>query len=843
MQLSFNYYKISSHVNFHDSFMFLGINYCLVLISCLVSTSNCVNVINIAGLYPRDGNLNAPQMRSIGEFAKDLINNSTLILPDYQLSIDWKNSQCKRETAVGNIIDFVKDSNVIYHFVLGPACSISAEPVGEIIPHYDLNMLSYSSTSPALTSSTYPNTFLGVVTYNTYIVVYVKLIEFFQWRRVALIAQDTEVFNTINLNFAGLLNHMDIAFDIARVGGGSGEQIDVQLDRIFGSLKYKIAFANFYQLQAYEVLCRAYKKGYVYPYVTWVFPSWYGEGWIDKGKRNCDFCQGCDIEAALRGSLGVDSLATRNRTLSVNNDTILGFKQQEIWDMFTENNIVTGATLDKYLPFVFDSLLSIAIAMNMSIQNGLNLTQFNYHDPNNTDKNAFVAEFLRTSLSSVDFKGLTGQVIYENRARKFSNAELSEYKGNGSYEPRITIPNVGGDLSMGVKGSDVNFNEVEYEYFGKQTDDDPLDGVELHHLPTPALALSVILAIIALIFSGFFLVFNIIFHKKKVIRYSNPILNAMILIGACLQCGVAILVLIDNRIFRRTPEQQNDGVGCFGCTLVCHLVWWVPALATDIIFGTLIGKSVRIYSIVVRKTLENKIKLIYIILAIGVLMLFDTVYTIIWAAIEELRFQFIAVGPEKTDLSSITQPGSPFWYIFYCAEGGDPTSPAIAVRFVYILFRWILYAMGLYFAFQIREVQIRGVNEFQAITLATFVTIFFNLVRIILITMIPSVRLIDSAITLLSMSYSLDTICVVGFIFVPKLYFIIQDPHQKKNYTGVNHNSSIENTSIHKMQISKIQDELETIKVERDNLLTKVALGSDFSPLSEGSSEKPTDKN
>ena len=45
------------------------------------------------------------------------------------------------------------------------------------------------------------------------------------------------------------------------------------------------------------------------------------------------------------------------------------------------------------------------------------------------------------------------------------------------------------------------------------------------------------------------------------------------------------------------------------------------------------------------------------------------------------------------------------------------------------------------------------------------------------------------------------------------------------------------------MQITKIQGQLETVKVERDNLLTKVALGSDFSPLSEGSSEKPTDKN
>ena len=566
----------------------------------------------------------------------------------------------------------------------------------------------------------------------------------------------------------------------------------------------------------------------MYPHVTWVFPSWYTVGWTDRGKEHCEFCQGCDIDAAMRGALGVDSLTTREVTLSDNNDTILGIKQQELWNMFTENNIVTDVNIEKYLPYAFDSLLSIAIAMNTSIQNGLDLTQFDYHDPNKLSANNLTVESLRASLGAVNFAGLTGDVIYRNRARIYSNAELSEYRINGSYVPRITIPNTCGDLITGIEDCGINFNQVKFEYFGKQTD--PLDGVELHHLPISALALSVILAIVALIYSGFFLAFNVIFHKKKVIRYSNPILNAMILIGACLQCGVAIIVLIDNRVFNRTPEQQNDGMECHGCTAVCHLVWWLPALVTDVIFGTLIGKSVRIYFIVIRKSMEGKVKLIYIILFIIALMLFDTVYTLIWAAIEALRFQFIAVGPEKTDLSSITQPGSPYWYIFYCAEGGDPNSPAITVRFVYILFRWILYAVGLYFAFQIRKVQIRGVNEFQAITLATFVTIFFNLVRIILITMIPSVRLIDVAITLLSMSYSLDTIFVVGFIFIPKLYFIIRDPNEKKKYTGVNHTATIDDSAIYRMQVKKIQDELESVRISRDSLLAKISADSVFTP-------------
>ncbi|KAI6653606.1 Gamma-aminobutyric acid type B receptor subunit 2-like [Oopsacas minuta] len=764
-------------------------------------------------------------MRNIGEFAKDLINNSTNILPDCQLNIDWKNSQCQSNAAVNEIQSFLQDQGVIYHFVLGPACSISAEPVGQIIPNFYLNMMAYSAASPDLTTDSYPNTFLGVVTFDANVVIWVKLIQFYQWRRVAIIGQDTGLFNTVNLNFGEQLNELSVSFDIARIIEGEEKEIDTMLSRIFQTNEYKIVFGNFYEGEGYKVLCRAYLMGYIYPYVTWVLPGWWASGWIERGESDCQFCEGCDINAALKGALGVDSLSTLEQLIINNDDTVLNLKQQEIWNMFAENNVVTDANIEKYLPYTFDSLLSFALALNASLQNGIDLSQFNYHRADNASINSEIVESLKNSLAGVDFAGLTGEVNYQGRARKYSNGELSEYENDGNFKSLITIPNVGGNLSSSLEGSSyIDFNTLDFEYFGMQAG--PLDGVELHHLPISAIVISVIFAFCALIFSVFFLVFNIIFNKKKVIRYSNPILNSFILIGACLQCGVAILVLIDNRILQRTPEQQRNNEECIGCTILCHLVWWVPALATDIIFGTLVGKSVRIYSIVIRKSLENKVKLIYIILFIGGLMLFDTVYTVIWIAIEALRFQFIAEGPLQTDLPNIKQPGAPFWYIFYCAEGGDPSSPAIAVRFVYILFRWILYGVGLYFAFQIRKVNIRGVNEFQSITLATLVTIFFNLVRIILITMIPSVRLIDTAITLLSISYALDAIFVIGFIFVPKLYFIVRDPHQKKNYTGVNNVSTIDYSAIYKMQITKIQGELEIITTERDALLSKMEMSS-----------------
>ena len=787
----------------------------LLIISLAHSISNC-NVVNIAGLYPENGDWIAPQMRNITEFAKELVNSAMNILPNHQLSIDWQNSQCMRKVSVDKILNFIQREK-IYHFVFGPACSISAEPVADIIPTYFLNMITYSANSPDLASEAYPNTFLGVKTYNSFVVVWVKLVQFYEWRRVAIMGQDSGLFNRVSENFEEELKGINVIFDSERILDGNDQtEIDNKLDRIFLAKKYKVIFGNFYEGVAYNVLCRAYFKGYIYPHVTWMLPAWYTKSWIENGKKNCMFCQGCYIETALKGSIGIDSITMLNQTIIHNRDTVLGLKQQQIWSMFTENNIIQDNIVEKYLPYAFDSLLSIAIALNTSLQNGLDLNQFNYHEQTNATINSEIQQSLISSLAQVDFAGLTGEVNYERKARGFSSGELFEYQSEGVFASRLVIPNIARNISKSISELNVPFDNVSFMFFAKEAG--PLDGVELHHLPTSALIIAVIFAICALMFSIFFLVVNIVFQKRKVIRYSSPILNAVILIGACLQCGVAILVLIDNRLLDRTPEDQLNNVPCVVCTILCHLVWWLPALATDLIFGTLIGKGVRIYWIAVRKSLKNNVKLIYIILAIGALMLLDTLYSVIWAGIEVLRFQFIAVGPLETEYVDITQPGSPFWYIFYCAEGGNPNSAAIAVRFVYILFRWVLYGIGMYFAFQIRKIRIRGVNEFQSITLATLSTVFLNLVRIILITMIPSVRLIDTAITLLSISYALDTILVVTFIFVPKLYFIIRDPNEKKNYTGVYNNSNLEKT----LELSVVKDELDKMKRERDYLTDKV---------------------
>ena len=789
--------------------------------------------IKIAGLFSdKDGDWNGQQVRYLIEIAADLVRIDTTISEHFNLNITWRRSQCRRATALNEFLNFMQEKDNVYYYVFGPSCSIAAEPVGETVPSFSLNQLATTASSPGLTNAQiYPNTYLGMSTYNNLIVLYLKLIEKFNWRRVGVIHQEAGVFSTVVEGLSDEFKKINIFTDYERITNPIDlNEVDRKLDRLFMRQRHKVVIANFYEVVGFEVFCRAYKKNYISPHVTWIIPSWWTTNWF-QNSRNAT-CTTEDMLRFLEGTLGVDnnvrlidnniSAVSTEQIFRPEEMTIFNMTRAELWEEIVRRlhssayNVVNlDLNVIKYAQFAFDAMITLFKVFERALDKHPSiLDEFNYHNRSQKTENDKVAKDLIKHINEVKFIGLTGKVSFKNRAREFGRVEIIEFR-NGREVLIGAVDQISAIHLRNISSFKGEIYAIE-PFRNCENDGVRCDGVEIHHLPIPALILPVIIAICALGFTVAFVTINLYYRKKKVIKLSSPLLNLFILSGAILQCIVAVLVVIDNRFLKRTPEDNNSE--CIGCTTLCHLVWWLPALATDLIFGTLIGKAFRVYMIAIRQSIKSVVKTTHIISFIGAIMLFDTGYTVIWAGIEAIRFQFIAEGPLETANTDITKPGNLFWYIFYCAEGGSPNSPAIIVRFFYIFLRWILYGVGLYFAYQIRKVNIRGINEFQSITLATLITIFFNLVRIILITMIPSVRLIDAAISLLSISYALDTCLIVSFLFIPKLYYIIKDPNEEKVYGGVHNTATLDMNFINQMQLTKLKGELSRLKSERDVL-------------------------
>ena len=814
-----------------------------LILQCQLYVRTENNQINIAGLYSNNKGLwNAELVRTISDIAVEIIKEST-ILNGYELMVTWRASQCSRTISLNRFLDIVHEVETTYHFIFGPSCSSAAEPVADIIPVYALNMLTSTSTSIGLTDGNkYPNTFIGMPTYDKLVVVYMKLIEKFEWHRIGLINQDTGIFNSVNEILSDQLKKKGIAFDNERIVDATDrDEVDRKLERLVYTQGYRIIIANFYEDSAYQIFCRASKLKYIRPHITWIIPSWYSRDWVEENHNRTydasmenETCNIQEIHDFIEGALGVDNVfrLIDHNISAVETENIFkpetltefNITRGELWNKIhskLEANRPTETidpNVEKYAIYAFDAMVTLAKIFDNALKDGSKiLTHFDYHDRNKSSQNNLIAEHLVQDIYDIEFEGLTGRVSYGDRSRKESPGEIVEFV-NGK---EVLVGIMKSISKENVEDIDTYQHDIEVirEVTTCEKDGEKCDGVELHNLPIVAIVITCVLAACGIVFTVVFMIINLVFRKKKVVKLSSPLLNTIILSGALLQCIVAVLVVLDNRLLGRKPEDTST---CIGCTILCHLIWWLPALANDLIFGTLVGKAFRVYKIAIRQVITSNVKNIQILLFVSALLLLDTLYTIVWAAIPPIQLQFIAQGPLETGYSEIGDSKAPFWYIFYCAEGGDINSPVIALRFVYILFRWILYGIGLYFAYQIRKINIRGVNEFQSITLATLATVFFNLVRIILVTMIPSVRLFDTAISLLSISYVLDTVLVVSFIFIPKLYYILKDPEEKKVYGGVHNNSEISGF-VHQLQRTKIVDELVKLKAERDSLIIEVS--------------------
>ena len=799
---------------------------------------NSSNTINIAGFYSsNDGIWRAEMVRTVTDFAIEIINSNSTILGDYVLNITWKDSQCNKQTSVDKFLEIIEQEDTIYHFIFGPSCSRSVESIGGLTYSYSLNMLTPTATAPILTNKrVYPNTLLGVPTSDNLVVIYMKLIEMFEWRRIGIIYEDAGLFDDVYDLLSDQLKNRNIIFDAERIVNSSDfNEIDEKLERLFVKERYKVVIADLYEEDALNVFCWAYKKNYYFPHVTWILPTRFTDYWLDSVNTSC-CCNFDQMIQFLQGALGVD-IVVRLTNNSLTTDytkhifkpyeyTVFGIRRDMLWRSILARLIKKNEDLDpkieKYVLYAFDSMVTLAYLFDRALSNGdMILTDFNYHKKERRTQNELMSTALANGLDMIRFSGITGNVSYSNRAREFAPAEIVEFV-DGLEELRGVLPliSLADANNISMYRSSIELIQ-EFKYFGTAGSGD--DGVELHILPVGAIAIALVFALIAFLYTVFFFFVNTFHREHKVIKLSSPILNAATLFGATLNCIIAVIIVVDNRIFGRTPEDTMYNSICIQCTIFCHMAWWIPALATDAIFGTLVGKSIVVYKIAKDKSFKfGKNSIIYILLFVSLLMLVDTVFTITWALIPQIQLVFIAHGPYETTNTDIRMQGAPFWYLFFCAEGGSLTSSAVSVRYVYIFLRWILYGIGLYFASQLRTFTVGGVHEFQAISHTIVTSVFFNLARIVLVTTIPSVRITDAAITLLSLSYSVDTCLIISNIFLPKLFYIIKDPHEEKDYAGVHNTGVIDTDSYPQIRLQKLNKEITELESERDSLEEEV---------------------
>lgn len=167
----------------------------------------------VGGIFPLTGSFyNSHGIILAATMAREAINNDTSILYDYEMDLSASDGKCSADMVLKCFIDYIhekKYKNLIG--LLGPACSETVEPLAGISTHYSTTVISYSAEgSNFLDRDKYPYFFRTIGDNDQYKLVYMKLLKFFGWKRIAALTEDGQKYTEYISSMGDLLKKSDI---------------------------------------------------------------------------------------------------------------------------------------------------------------------------------------------------------------------------------------------------------------------------------------------------------------------------------------------------------------------------------------------------------------------------------------------------------------------------------------------------------------------------------------------------------------------------------------------------------------------------------------------------------
>ncbi|XP_062414615.1 gamma-aminobutyric acid type B receptor subunit 1 [Pungitius pungitius] len=150
----------------------------------------------IGALFPMSGGWPGGQAcLPASRMALDLVNKRTDILPDYELELIYHDSMCDPGEATKLLYDLLYTEPL--KIVLMPGCSSVSTLVAEASRIWNLKVLSYGSSSPALSNrQRFPTFFRTHPSATLHNPTRVQLFQKWKWTKIATIQQTTEVFTS-----------------------------------------------------------------------------------------------------------------------------------------------------------------------------------------------------------------------------------------------------------------------------------------------------------------------------------------------------------------------------------------------------------------------------------------------------------------------------------------------------------------------------------------------------------------------------------------------------------------------------------------------------------------------
>ncbi|XP_038057706.1 gamma-aminobutyric acid type B receptor subunit 2-like [Patiria miniata] len=664
--------------------------------------------------------------------AIDHVNNLTGILDGYELRMRWNWTQGNPANALWILNDFVQRGPPV-DMVWGPFYSKVAIVVNEVLPRYDVVQVVTASSSTLKDRARYPLTVQVANDEDLLNPARVSFVKHMGWRRVALVFEDNVYFRQNTANLAELLEKDNISI-LATEAVTDADRPDEQIENLKRH-DARIIIAGFYLEAAAKFFCKIYKAKLFGAKYVWILPGWYPDGWW----RDMPGvpCTNDEIATALDLYLGFDGDQAVSDVSLIHFNGLKPYPEQ--LDYLQRLHAMEDNPRHTY---AYDCLFTIALALNGSIADLKQLTpprgldEFSYGDKD------MAAVFLKNTLET-NFVGLTGRVVIDKEGVRHSTVSVEQLQdghpvlvGTHSDGEYVKIANA----SIVWKGS------------GK-----PVDGKTETPRPVrlsaPYQIAIFTAATLGVLLSLIFLALNFALRNQRAIKISSPPISSLIALG-CLLLYSSVFVSGMNKVF------LSDST----FTALCFVEVWLICVGMSLSFGSLLVKTYRIFAIFERAVARFKKidlpdkKLISMVM---LLVLMDCVIVILWVTLGQPMVKTINFEPQLSDTDS---PESEIYILPVLRQCGS-------VHEIYFTgaiygFKGIVLLFGLFLSWEIRNVNIKGLNDSKYIVLSVYV------VAVTIVLAVPTLQVFvnnaDMHFCIFGVAVVVANTAVLCLVFVPK---------------------------------------------------------------------------
>uniref|UniRef100_A0A8C4DBZ3 Gamma-aminobutyric acid (GABA) B receptor, 1a n=1 Tax=Dicentrarchus labrax TaxID=13489 RepID=A0A8C4DBZ3_DICLA len=707
------------HYSCHAGFILEGrnISHCTKLGKWDAPKPTCLceylcQCLYIGALFPMSGGWPGGQAcMPSAQMALDLVNNRSDILPDYELELIHYDSMCDPGEATKLLYDLLYTEPI--KIVLMPGCSGVSTLVAEAARMWNLIVLSYGSSSPALSNrQRFPTFFRTHPSATLHNPTRVQLFQKWKWTRIATIQQTTEVFTST----------LD---DLEQRTKEAGIEISVRQSFLTDpavavkNLKRqdaRIIVGLFYETEARKVFCEVFKEKLYGKKYVWFLIGWYADNWF-KIKDPAINCTVENMTEAVEGHVTTEIVMLNPETVrGVSNMTSQEFIAALMSRLGGMNPEETGGFQEA--PLAYDAVWALALALNKTVAplkaKGRRLEDFNY---NNHDITSEIYRALNTS----SFEGVSGQVVFDAQGSRMAMTLIEQLQGAGPPADRTVVIE-------------------EYRFLSQK----------LFAAVSVFAGLGILLGIVCL-------TFNIYNGNVRYIQNSQPYLNNMTAVGCMMALAAVFPLGIDGHHVHRSQFP-----------VVCQFRLWLLGLGFSLAYGSMFTKIWWVHTLFTKKEEKKEKKKQHLepwklYATVGVLLAIDFLSLMIWQIVDPLHItveKFTKEAP-KEDLDVLIQP-----LLEHC--NSEKMNTWLGVVYGY---KGLLLLLGIFLAYETKSVSTEKINDHRAVGMAIYNVAVLCLITAP-VTMILSSQQ-DASFAFASLAIVFSAYITLVVLFVPKVSVVL----------------------------------------------------------------------